>query len=135
MTAADSVSGAPATAAGDRPAVLEVSGLSKNFGAHPVLRDVSLKVHKGATVCLLGPSGSGKSTLLRCMNWLEEPDGGSVVLNGQRIGMVFQHFALWPKKRRRRSPPLPPPRPATNSIGINRDRRESGKRRRCGRAR
>jgi polar amino acid transport system ATP-binding protein len=117
-TAADSVSEAPATAAEERPVVLEVSGLSKNFGAHTVLRDVSLQVHKGETVCLLGPSGSGKSTLLRCMNWLEEPDGGSVVLNGQRvgmrrngsvrmsdrelaatrcrIGMVFQHFALWP---------------------------------------
>jgi polar amino acid transport system ATP-binding protein len=98
--------------------VLEVSGLTKRFGANTVLRDISLKVHKGETVCLLGPSGSGKSTLLRCMNWLEEPDGGTVVLSGQRIGvrpggnvrmsdrelaavrtrigMVFQHFALWP---------------------------------------
>jgi len=98
--------------------VIEVAGLSKSFGANTVLRDISLKVHKSETVCLLGPSGSGKSTLLRCMNWLEEPDGGAVLLAGQRIGirpggsvrmsdgdlaavrtrigMVFQHFALWP---------------------------------------
>jgi len=101
-----------------RPVILEVSGLSKSFGANPVLRDISLKIHKAETVCLLGPSGSGKSTLLRCMNWLEQPDGGTVFLAGQplgarpggglrmrdkelaamrtRIGMVFQHFALWP---------------------------------------
>ncbi len=102
----------------EQPVVLEVNGLSKSFGANIVLRDISLKVHKSETVCLLGPSGSGKSTLLRCMNWLEEPDGGTVTLSGQRvgirpggsvrmndrdlaairtrIGMVFQHFALWP---------------------------------------
>ena len=98
--------------------MLEISGLSKNFGAHTVLRDITLKVHMGETVCLLGPSGAGKSTLLRCVNWLEQPDGGAVYLAGQRIGvrpgsnlrmrdrdlaairtrigMVFQHFALWP---------------------------------------
>lgn len=108
----------PAASETERPVVLEVSGLSKSFGPNTVLRDIGLKIHKGETVCLLGPSGSGKSTLLRCMNWLEEPDGGTVVLNGQRvgmrpggsirmsdrdlaaarthIGMVFQHFALWP---------------------------------------
>ena len=102
----------------ERPVVLEVIGLTKTFGANTVLRDISLKIHKAETVCLLGPSGSGKSTLLRCMNWLEEPDGGVVTLTGQRIGvrsgdmlrmtdrdlaavrtrigMVFQHFALWP---------------------------------------
>jgi polar amino acid transport system ATP-binding protein len=101
-----------------RPVVLEVNGLTKQFGENTVLRDISFKVHKGETVCLLGPSGSGKSTLLRCINWLEEPDGGSVQLAGHRIGvkpgghlrmtdrdlatirtrigMVFQHFALWP---------------------------------------
>ncbi|HEY6830911.1 MAG TPA: amino acid ABC transporter ATP-binding protein [Pseudolabrys sp.] len=108
----------PAADADERPVVLEVSGLSKSFGSNTVLRDINLKVHKAETVCLLGPSGSGKSTLLRCMNWLEEPDGGTVLLAGQRIGvrpggnvrmtdrdlaavrtrigMVFQHFALWP---------------------------------------
>lgn len=117
-SSAESLPETPAASEAERPVVLEVSGLSKSFGPNTVLRDISLKIHKGETVCLLGPSGSGKSTLLRCMNWLEEPDGGTVVLNGQRvgmrpggsirmsdcdlaaarthIGMVFQHFALWP---------------------------------------
>ena len=97
--------------------VLDVAGVSKRFGANEVLSDVSLQVDKGETVCVLGPSGSGKSTLLRCINWLERPDAGQIYLNGQRvgvsgagiamsdrelskirtrIGMVFQHFALWP---------------------------------------
>jgi polar amino acid transport system ATP-binding protein len=112
------ISADPAADAGERPVVLEVNGLTKSFGSNTVLRDINLKVRKAETVCLLGPSGSGKSTLLRCMNWLEEPDGGTVLLAGQRIGvrhggnvrmtdrdlaavrtrigMVFQHFALWP---------------------------------------
>jgi polar amino acid transport system ATP-binding protein len=109
---------APSADSGERTVVLEVRGLTKIFGKNTVLSDISLKVHKGETVCVVGPSGSGKSTLLRCMNWLEEPDGGMVLLGGQRIGirpgtnirmtdrdlaavrtrigMVFQHFALWP---------------------------------------
>ena len=115
---AEKHSDTPAPATVEPPVVLEVNGLSKSFGTNTVLRDISLKVHQGEVVCLLGPSGSGKSTLLRCMNWLEEPDGGTVTLSGQRIGvrtggsvrmndrdlaalrtrigMVFQHFALWP---------------------------------------
>ena len=97
--------------------VLDVAGVSKNFGDLEVLCDVSFQVDKGETVCVLGPSGSGKSTLLRCINWLEKPDAGQIYLNGMqvgvngagvvmsdrdlskvrtRIGMVFQHFALWP---------------------------------------
>jgi len=98
--------------------VLEVRNLCKRFGEHEVLIDVSLSVTKGKTVCILGPSGSGKSTLLRCLNWLEKPDDGFVFLAGERIGyrpggrvpmspvelaairarigMVFQHFNLWP---------------------------------------
>jgi polar amino acid transport system ATP-binding protein len=97
--------------------VLDVAGVSKRFGDLEVLSDISFKVDKGETVCVLGPSGSGKSTLLRCINWLEPPDAGQIYLNGSqvgingagvvmtdrelskirtRIGMVFQHFALWP---------------------------------------
>jgi len=98
--------------------VLQLNGISKSFGDNRVLRDVSLTVRKGETVCLLGPSGCGKSTLLRCVNWLEIPDAGTVYVSSRRmgvregsaikmsdaelarsrarIGMVFQHFALWP---------------------------------------
>jgi len=97
--------------------VLSIAGLSKSFGALDVLKNVNLKVAAGETVCLLGPSGSGKSTLLRCINRLERPDQGRILLNGEQIGvsnggvvmsdrelakirmsigMVFQHFALWP---------------------------------------
>jgi polar amino acid transport system ATP-binding protein len=101
------------------PAV-EVRGLGKRFGDHEVLSDIDVVVRPGETVCVVGPSGSGKSTLLRCINWLERPDRGSVFLHGMRvgyrpsdvgdvlmtdrelamlrtrIGMVFQHFNLWP---------------------------------------
>jgi polar amino acid transport system ATP-binding protein len=101
----------------DASKVLDVAGVSKRFGDLEVLSDISLKVDRGETVCILGPSGSGKSTLLRCINWLEPPDAGQIYLNGSqvgingagvvmtdrelskirtRIGMVFQHFALWP---------------------------------------
>jgi polar amino acid transport system ATP-binding protein len=97
--------------------VLDVAGVSKRFGNVEVLCDVSFQVDKSETICVLGPSGSGKSTLLRCINWLERPDAGQIYLNGTRvgingagivmsdrdlskirthIGMVFQHFALWP---------------------------------------
>ncbi|CDY77665.1 ABC transporter ATP-binding protein [Caballeronia glathei] len=114
-SAAHAASAATAAAA---PNVLMLNGISKSFGTNHVLRDVSLQVAKGETVCLLGPSGCGKSTLLRCINWLETPDAGSVHVSGRRmgvrdntsirmsdadlasmrarIGMVFQHFALWP---------------------------------------
>jgi polar amino acid transport system ATP-binding protein len=101
----------------DSQPVLNIIGLSKSFGSLQVLDNVSFSVAAGETVCLLGPSGSGKSTLLRCVNWLERPDQGRILLNGEqvgisnagvvmsdrdlarmrmRIGMVFQHFALWP---------------------------------------
>jgi polar amino acid transport system ATP-binding protein len=105
------------------PAVPAVSAqrICKAFGGIEVLRDIDLDVAQGETVCILGPSGSGKSTFLRCLNWLEEPSSGRVLLDGEPIGrlpgpngqprpmsarelaaartrvsMVFQHFALWP---------------------------------------
>lgn len=108
----------PSELASTAPAkVLQLQGISKWFGDNNVLKDVSLDVMSGDVVCLLGPSGCGKSTLLRCINWLDQPNAGSVFLKGQRmgvhkggvkmndadlahmrsrIGMVFQHFALWP---------------------------------------
>ncbi len=84
--------------------VLELRNLRKSFGGLEVLRDVSLYVNRGEAVTIIGSSGSGKSTLLRCVNLLEEPDGGEVIFDGknlcdrrtdliqlrQRIGMVFQ---------------------------------------------
>ena len=80
------------------------------FGATKVLRGVNLEVKGGTAACLIGPSGSGKSTLLRCVNRLLEPDRGEVSIGGrsvmgddpdllrQRVGMVFQHFNLFPHK-------------------------------------
>jgi len=97
--------------------LLSVQSLSKSYGSLRVLNDISFSVAPGETVCLLGPSGSGKSTLLRCINWLERPDSGRILIDSQpigvtsggvvmndkqlaqvrtRIGMVFQQFALWP---------------------------------------
>ncbi len=90
--------------------ILRVEGLAKRFGAVPVLRGIDLDVARGERIAVLGASGSGKSTLLRCVNFLEMPDAGSVVLDGkpvgrseaelsrvrQRIGMVFQQFNLFP---------------------------------------
>jgi polar amino acid transport system ATP-binding protein len=95
---------------------VEVRHLAKRYGALQVLTDVDLDVATGKTVCVLGPSGSGKSTLLRCINFLVRPDEGEVYLHGERVGvkngtwmserelcryrvrmgMVFQHFNLWP---------------------------------------
>jgi polar amino acid transport system ATP-binding protein len=95
------------TAASDL--AVDVTDLHKSFGPVEVLRGIDLQVNRGEVVCIIGPSGSGKSTLLRCVNLLEEPNGGTVVVNGvdltdpdvdidaarSRIGMVFQSFNLF----------------------------------------
>ncbi|MEN0104506.1 MAG: amino acid ABC transporter ATP-binding protein [Curtobacterium sp.] len=93
-----------------RGAGLELRGITKRFGANEVLHGVDLAVRPGHTVCIIGPSGSGKSTLLRCVNRLEEPTAGTILLDGDdmttgdpdrlrsRVGMVFQHFNLFPHK-------------------------------------
>ncbi|PRY45777.1 amino acid ABC transporter ATP-binding protein [Umezawaea tangerina] len=90
------------------PAVV-ITGLKKSFGPLEVLKDIDLTVAPGEVVCIIGPSGSGKSTMLRCVNLLEEPTGGKIVVNGvemtdpdvdidrarTKIGMVFQGFNLF----------------------------------------
>ncbi|GGX43247.1 glutamine ABC transporter ATP-binding protein [Streptomyces chartreusis] len=105
--------GAPATmtpVTPTTPAALQVIGLSKSYGAVPVLHDINLDVQRAETLCLIGPSGSGKSTLLKCLNLLEAPNAGEIWLGETcltaphadvdaaraRIGMVFQHFNLFP---------------------------------------
>ena len=91
----------------ERQAILEISHLKKDFGAHQVLRDISFSVRTGDVISIIGASGSGKSTLLRCINFLEEPTAGQVLYQGKRaetinraeyhsrVGMVFQSFNLF----------------------------------------
>ena len=90
--------------------VVSIKNLQKAFGDNVVLRDIDLDVHKGEVVVVLGPSGSGKSTMLRCINRLEHPTSGSIVVEGvdvcakgvdlnkvrTHLGMVFQQFNLFP---------------------------------------
>ncbi len=89
--------------------IIEVKNLIKSFGSNTVLKDISFNVEEGEVVCIIGPSGSGKSTLLRCLNRLEEAQGGTISIFGEdilktknlnkfreRIGMVFQMFNLFP---------------------------------------
>ncbi|MBQ1876394.1 MAG: amino acid ABC transporter ATP-binding protein, partial [Selenomonas sp.] len=89
--------------------IIEVEHMVKSFGTNEVLKDISFHVAEGEVVCIIGPSGSGKSTLLRCLNRLEEAQGGTVKVFGtdvrhtkdidsfrEQIGMVFQMFNLFP---------------------------------------
>jgi glutamine transport system ATP-binding protein len=96
--------------AGEDASKIVVEGLHKSFGDNEVLTGIDLTVEEGEVVAVIGPSGSGKSTFLRCLNRLEDPSGGKIVIDGsdlsgsavkidqvrQKIGMVFQHFNLFP---------------------------------------
>lgn len=89
--------------------VIRIEHLSKSYGSHEVLKDINFSVQRGEVVCIIGSSGSGKSTLLRCVNLLEQPNGGQIIYNGKNIvdkghdvfayrtklGMVFQQFNLF----------------------------------------
>lgn len=89
---------------------IKVSNLKKKYGNLEVLKDISINIEEGEVLCVIGPSGSGKSTFLRCLNALEEVDGGEVLVLGndifkkganinrirEDIGMVFQNFNLFP---------------------------------------
>lgn len=89
--------------------MIEIKGLCKSFGSDEVLKGIDLSIAAQEVVVIIGPSGSGKSTLLRCMNHLEEPSAGEVVVDGitlsseaninkvrEEVGMVFQRFNLFP---------------------------------------
>ena len=102
--------------------MIDVKHLSKSFGDHLVLDDISEHVSPGENVVIIGPSGSGKSTFLRCLNLLEQPTAGIITFAGTEItdpkvnidamrrqmGMVFQHFNLFPNMTVRRNITLAP---------------------------
>ena len=104
--------------------MIDVKNLSKSFGDHLVLDDISEHIHPGEKVVVIGPSGSGKSTFLRCLNLLETPTAGSITFDGveitdpktdinairRQMGMVFQHFNLFPNMTIRKNITLAPVR-------------------------
>lgn len=90
--------------------IIDVKDLHKSYGQTEVIKGVDMTVRKGEVICIIGPSGAGKSTILRCLNGLEQATGGKIVVNGhdltdshvnidqvrEQVGMVFQHFNLFP---------------------------------------
>ena len=94
----------------DDAPVIRFSHMKKSYGALEVLKDINADVHRGEVISIIGPSGTGKSTLLRCLNLLERPTGGKILVDGknilakgypthlmrQKMGMVFQSFNLFP---------------------------------------
>lgn len=105
-TAADATAADTTTA----DVVIDVKDLRKSFGGNEVLKGINCQVHAGEVISIIGPSGAGKSTFLRCLNGLDTPSSGSIVVLGndiadpktdidktrEHIGMVFQHFNLFP---------------------------------------
>ena len=97
--------------------LIRVENLRKSFGDNHVLNGISQDIHRGEKVVIIGPSGSGKSTFLRCLNLLEEPTEGHIFFEGtditakgtdinairRKMGMVFQHFNLFPNMTVRRN--------------------------------
>ena len=104
--------------------MIDVKNLSKSFGDHLVLDDISEHIYPGEKVVIIGPSGSGKSTFLRSLNLLEEPSAGTITFDGieitspktdidkvrRQMGMVFQHFNLFPNMTIRKNITLAPVR-------------------------
>ena len=104
--------------------MIDVKNLSKSFGDHLVLDDISEHIHPGEKVVIIGPSGSGKSTFLRCLNLLETPSAGTITFEGtvitdpktdinamrRQMGMVFQHFNLFANMTIRKNITLAPVR-------------------------
>ena len=102
--------------------MIDVKNLKKSFGDVHVLKGITTHVNKGECICIIGPSGSGKSTFLRCLNLLEKPEEGEIIIDGQEIldpklnvdkfrenvGMVFQHFNLFPNMTVRKNITLAP---------------------------
>jgi len=124
--------------------MLKLRGVRKSYGALEVLKGIDLDVAKGEVVCILGPSGSGKSTLLRCVNLLEPPEEGEILLEGkdickgpgsgtgeqswdldfvrQHVGMVFQQFNLFPHKTALQNVTMAPERVLGRSAGEAREK-------------
>lgn len=103
--------------------MIEVKNLTKSFGDLNILKGISTTIEKGEKVVIIGPSGSGKSTFLRCINKLETPSSGTIIFNGEdmttmkdkqlnlvreKMGMVFQHFHLFPNMTIRKNITLAP---------------------------
>ena len=96
----------------DQQPIVSIKGVHKSFGQLEVLKGVSMDVMKGEVICIIGPSGSGKSTLIRCINALNDIQGGAITLEGvdvhdpkldklelrKKVGMVFQQYNLFPHK-------------------------------------